>query len=65
MTWARWYFPLISTDKSLKIIDNYMQECIRYIATKKHTKSAYNFKYSKMKELGYQSLVNNWYKHKN
>lgn len=62
MTWARWYFPLITTDNSLKIIDQYMQECIRYIATETHTKSQYNFRYTQMKELGYQSLVNNWYK---
>ena len=62
MTWSRWYFPLITTDKSLKLIDQYMQECIRYIATETHTKSQYNFRYTQMKELGYQSLVNNWYK---
>lgn len=62
MTWSRWYFPLITTDKSLKVIDQYMQECIRYIATETHTKSQYSFRYSQMKELGYQSLVNNWYK---
>lgn len=65
MTWARWYFPLITTDKSLKVIDQYMQECIRYIATETHTKSQYNFRYTQMKELGYQSLVNNWYRFKN
>lgn len=64
MTWSRWYFPLITTDKNLRVIDQYMQECIRYIATEKHTKSRYNFRYNQMKELGYQSLVNNWYKNK-
>ena len=64
MTWSRWYFPLITTDKSLRVIDQYMQECIRYVATEKHTKSKYNFRYNQMKELGYQSLVNNWYKNK-
>ena len=64
MTWSRWYFPLITTDKSLRVIDQYMQECIRYIATEKHTKSRYNFRYNQMKELGYQSLVNNWYRNK-
>jgi hypothetical protein len=62
MTWSRWYFPLITTDKSLKVIDQYMQECIRYIATETHTKSQYSFRYSQMKDLGYESLVNNWYK---
>lgn len=65
MTWARWYFPVITTDKGLKIIDHYMQECVRYIATEKHTKSSYNFRYNQMKDLGYESLVNNWYQYKN
>ncbi len=62
LTWARWYFPLINTAESLKIIDEYSQRCIRYLATGKHTKAAYNFRYEQMKELGYVSLVNRYYK---
>ena len=62
LTWARWYFPLINTTESLKEIDNYCQSCIRYLATGKHTKAAYNFRYEQMKELGYTSLVNRYYK---
>lgn len=62
LTWARWYFPLINTTQSLKIIDEYSQSCIRYLATGKHTKAAYNFRYEQMKELGYVSLVNRYYK---
>lgn len=62
LTWARWYFPLINTADSLKIIDEYSQNCIRYLATGKHTKAAYNFRYEQMKELGYISLVNRYYK---
>lgn len=64
LTWARWYFPLINTAQSLKIIDEYSQSCIRYLATGKRTKAAYNFRYEQMKELGYVSLVNRYYKHK-
>jgi len=64
LTWARWYFPLINTVASLKIIDEYSQSCIRYLATGKHTKAAYNFRYAQMKELGYVSLVNCYYKNK-
>lgn len=63
LTWTRWYFPLINTAKSLKEIDNYSQNCIRYLATGKRTKSAYNFRYEQMKKLGYVSLVNCYYKH--
>ena len=62
LTWARWYFPLINTTDSLKIIDEYCQSCIRYLATGKHTKAQYNFRYEEMKALGYTSLVNRYYK---
>ena len=62
LTWARWYFPLINTTDSLKTIDQYSQSCIRYLATGKRTKAAYNFRYDEMKKLGYVSLVNRYYK---
>ncbi|MBQ9083703.1 MAG: hypothetical protein IJY28_09430 [Clostridia bacterium] len=62
LTWVRWYFPLINTAASLKIIDAYSQQCIRFLATGKHTKAAYNFRYADMKALGYRSLVNQYYK---
>ena len=61
LTWARWYFPLINTVESLKVIDEYSQNCIRYLATGKHTKAQYNFRYVEMKKLGYVSLVNRYY----
>jgi hypothetical protein len=61
LTWARWYFPLINTTDSLKVLDRYSQDCIRYLATGKRTKSAYNFRYADMKEIGYISLVNRYY----
>ena len=64
VNWSWWYFPLITTDKSLKEIDNYMQECIRYVATGSRTKSRFNFRYEQMKELGLKSLVNVWYRYK-
>ncbi|MBQ4602933.1 MAG: hypothetical protein IJB24_08745, partial [Clostridia bacterium] len=65
LTWTKWYFPVINTDVTLKAIDEYMQECIRYLATGKRTKAKYNFKYSDIKSLGYRSLVNEYYKRKN
>lgn len=64
LTWTRWFFPVINTDKTLKQIDEYMLECIRYLATGKRTKSKYNFKYEDIKALGYRSLVNEYYKQK-
>ena len=64
INWSLWYFPLITTDRSLKIIDRYMQDCIRYIATGSRTKARFNFRYGQMTELGIHSLVNMWYKYK-
>lgn len=64
INWSLWYFPLITTDKSLKAIDHYMQDCIRYIATGSRTKSRFDFRYEHMKELGLVTLVNEWYKYK-
>lgn len=61
LTWARWYFPVITTTDSLKIIDGYAQSCIRTLATGKHTKAAYNFRYEDMKKLGYVTLVSRYY----
>lgn len=64
LTWVRWYFPLINTSESLKIIDQYSQSCIRYLATGTHTKAQYNFRYQQIKELGYISLVHRYYSQK-
>ncbi|MBR5273032.1 MAG: hypothetical protein IKU25_06550 [Clostridia bacterium] len=64
LTWSRWYFPLINTTQSLKIIDEYSQSCIRYLVTGKRTKSAYNCRYKDMKKLGYITLVNRYYNDK-
>ena len=64
LTWALWYFPIITTDKSLHIIDEYSVSCMRFINTGKYTKANYNLRYEKLKELGHKSLVNSFYKFK-
>ena len=64
LTWTRWFFPVINTDETLKKIDEYMQDCIRYLATGKRTKSRYDFRYEDVKSLGYRNLVNEYYKFK-
>ncbi len=63
LTWQLWYFPVINTSKSLKEIDLYMQESLRYIKTGKYNKKNYNLTYKELKQLGYKSLVNEYYKH--
>ncbi len=62
ITWARWYFPMITTTETLQMLDHYAQDCIRYIATEKWTKSRYNFRYEDMKAMGYRSLVHEYYR---
>lgn len=64
LTWTRWFFPLINTAKTIQSLDHYMQECIRYIATEKRTNKKYSFNYGMIKNLGYRSLVNEYYKSK-
>lgn len=61
VNWSWWYFPLITTDRSLKEIDAYMQDCVRYVATGSRTKSRFDFTYDQMKELGLKTLVNSWF----
>lgn len=66
LSWKYWFFPTINTDKSLKKVDEYMQDWQRYIVTGVHNKK--NFKkvpYEMLKATGYRSLVNEYYKYKN
>ena len=64
ITWCRWYFPVITNDEQLKEIDNYIIACTRYLVTGKYGKKNYNLRYSQIKEMGYRSLVNNFWKFK-
>jgi len=61
LTWNKWFFSVINTDKSLRIIDNYAQDCIRFLITGKHTKSRFNVKYDDIKKLELKSLVHEYY----
>ena len=61
LTWSRWFFSVINTDKSLREIDRYAQECIRYLLSGTHTKARFNIRYETLKSLGYRSLVHAYY----
>ncbi len=63
LTWTRWYFPLITTPRTLKEIDGCMQEWARYVDSGRHG-GGRRMKYEKLKELGYVSLVNEWYRYR-
>lgn len=63
LTWKYWFFPIINTDKTLKQVDNYMQEQQRYVVTGVHNKR--NFEkvpYEFLKKCNYKSLVNEYHK---
>ena len=61
-TWTRWFFPLITSDNDLKTIDAHVQEYMRYVRTGRFRKSNYRTSYNDLKNCGYISLVNSFYK---
>ena len=63
-TWSRWFFPVLSTDEGLKELDAYLVQYIRYLSSGRHYKGNYRVTYEQIKELGYRSLVNEYYKAK-
>ena len=64
LTWSRWFFPVINQTDGLKEIDHYLQQNIRYLSTGKHNKTNFQTDYAHLKQLGYRSLVNEYYKNK-
>jgi hypothetical protein len=62
LTWSRWFFPVITTDVSLRAIDRYAQDCVRFIISSSRTKSRYNVRYEEIRSLGLRSLVHEYYK---
>lgn len=62
LCWARWYFPMITTTKSLQYIDEYMQDCLRYSVTGRHNKMNYKkVPYDLLRQCGYRPLVAEYY----
>lgn len=60
-TWCRWFFPVITTDKSLKEIDAYLLEYVRYLYSGRHYKGNYRVSYEDIKAMGFKSLVHEYY----
>ena len=62
LSWKYYFFPLISTTKSLHEIDLYMQQWQRYVITGVHNKKNYEkVTYDLLKKCGYKSLVHEYY----
>jgi RNA-directed DNA polymerase len=64
MTWARWFFPLLTTTQGLKVIDQYMQQYLRYLCSGKHGKANYKITYEQLKASGYRNLVHEYYRYR-
>ncbi|MBR6338461.1 MAG: group II intron reverse transcriptase domain-containing protein, partial [Ruminococcus sp.] len=62
LCWALWFFPVINTDKSLKMIDAYAEEQLRYIISGRRSKKRFDVRYKQLKALGFRCLVNEYYK---
>ena len=61
LTWAYWFFPVITTAESLRALDRYAQDCVRFLVSGVRTKARYNVRYEDLKALGYKSLVHEYY----
>ena len=64
LSWCKWFFPLLSSHKSLKIIDDYFVQYLRYLSSGKFSKRNFLVTYESLKQLGFRSLVNEFYKFK-
>jgi hypothetical protein len=60
-SWSRWFFPCLTTDRSLNILDNYMQSYIRFCVTGRHYKGNYKISYDTLKVWGYRNIVNEYW----
>ena len=61
LTWTYWFFPVITTADSLREIDRYAQDCVRYLASGTRTKKRFDVRYEDMKKMGLRSLVHEYY----
>ncbi|MBQ6671426.1 MAG: group II intron reverse transcriptase domain-containing protein [Firmicutes bacterium] len=61
LSWSHWFFSVINTADTLREIDRYAQDCIRFIVSGTRTKRRYDIRYEDMKAIGYRSLVHEYY----
>ena len=61
VSWTDRFFPLITTVDRLKRLDWLSQECLRYVATGRHTNAKYRFRYADIRALGYVPTVRAYY----
>ncbi len=64
LTWARWFFPLITSDARLHEVDRCIRDGMRYVATGRYNKGNYRIRTEHLKELGYINTVNEYHKYR-
>jgi RNA-directed DNA polymerase len=62
LCWAQWFFPIITTSGSLKELDSFIQDKIRFVASGHYSKKSHKIiTYSKMRDLAYIPLTTAYY----
>ncbi len=61
LSWARWIFPVIKDTESLKELDHFVQDAIRYVYCGSFSKRRFRLRYEDMKRMGYESIVHGYY----
>lgn len=62
LTWARWFFPLLTTDRSLREIDAFIQEKMRFLCSGCYRRANYRVCHAFLQTCGYRSLVGEYYR---
>jgi RNA-directed DNA polymerase len=64
-TWAGWFFPLLTTDVTLRSLDRLVQGQLRFAVTGRHEqRSVRTVPYSTLRESGYLPLVAAFYRYR-
>ncbi|MBQ6325526.1 MAG: hypothetical protein IJI26_05610 [Clostridia bacterium] len=61
LSWARWYFPVLTTADGLREVDRYAQDAIRFVMCGSLRRKRYSIRYEELQDLGYKSLVHAYY----
>lgn len=61
LSWARWIFPVITSTDSLRELDHYVQNAVRYVMCGSFSNKRYRIRYKDLQRLGYQSVLHAYY----
>lgn len=62
LCWARWFFPVLTTDRTLRALDAVIQEKLRFVASGRYARASHRaLPYSRMVALGYLPLASAWH----